>query len=1356
MVSVAIIDIIGLTYDGNTLSKRGLGGSESAVILMSKELSKLGFDVTVINNCIDREATPGVYDGVKYIDHTQITPNHKFDIVISSRTVGPFLPPHLFDQFADLHPERYVHIKQNAKFKAVWMHDTFCRGDHLLEDMVHYGDIDELFTLSDFHTSYVTTCDHGKRRNFEVLKDHIFMTRNGIVKYHDEVDIAAKDPYLYVYNASVTKGMIPLVNNIWHRIKEQVPQAKLKVIGGYYRFRENAAPDEQEKTWRAMVADLKYAKMDIEFTGVIKQSEIADILAKASYMVFPGAFPETFGISTLESLAYNTPLITTRFGALEETAVELACYKIDYAIEPNGLFPTINPQDQETKFVEMAVRASHDKYLHQQKMYYCNAVKDICTWDTVALQWKQHLFKKLGLYLSKNEYQKVSQINSRVHEVFGRRFSNPEEVYLPRKAQQRIVVITPMYNAAPYIQRCITSVITQDYDNWKMYIIDDKSTDNSVDVAEKYTSEKVELITNTSNMGAVYNQVSTIVEHCEPDDIVMLLDGDDALTNDNQIFQFYNNLYDGTTEFTYGSCWSMADNIPLVAQHYPKAVRESKTYRSHRFNWNMPYTHLRTFTAGLINGIDEDMFKDENGNWFKAGGDGSLFYALIENADPAKVKAVTDIVYVYNDLNPLNDYKINGDEQTKNANAILKQKQGPSKANKFSVIIPTMWRAPDVFRNLLERLVEHELVGEIIIINNDTAATPMWMKIANIEKLRTLYQYENIKVNPAWNLGVEKAEYPLLCIVNDDIVFDTKLFDKIQSRITPEAGVYGMVTGEEQFNHPKSTDYSIDFKQWEPGDNIHGFGQLMFMHKDNWLPIIDGLEFYYGDDYIFHSQLMEGRKNYIIYNLKFESVFAATTSDGTLTAGAHDREFPIWAEWFHAHPLPVQAESVIEETKTTSMEAPKPVKTILIAIPTNRYIEPETMKSVYDQEVPEGYKTFFQYFYGYQIDQIRNLIADWAKHYDYLFAVDSDVSFAPDTLKKLLSHNVDVVSGLYIQRKPGQHILEIYKNGRNVPYEELYGKGLVEVDSCGFGCVLVNSNVIRTMEYPHFLYKSAIDHANTVSEDTYFCFKAKGHGFRVWADTSIACKHHGQTVFELPELISKPAPQPVEQPVVNQDVERLRELGNQRLLPTTHVNYLQHMKESGVNPRVIYDIGACVLHWTREAKNIWPGAEFIAFEAMKESKPIFDENGVKSFIGVLSDTDGKELTFYQNTFHPGGNSYYKENQEVNREADLFFNESHARKVTSFTLDSVVYANGFPAPDLIKMDVQGAELDIIKGASRTLASCKDLILELQKIEYNKGAPLRDEVIAYLQTIGFTLVTGPFSDNGPDGDYHFRRV
>jgi FkbM family methyltransferase len=1103
MTSIAIIDVLGLTYDGTTLSNRGLGGSESAVILMSKELAKIGFDVTVFNHCIDRLSAPGVYDGVTYVDHTSLDQqnNYKFDVVISSRSVAPFVPENLYPAFAKEIPSRYKEIVRNAKLKAIWMHDTFCQGDQFLEDLVVAGYVNELFTLSDFHTSYVTTCNHGKRRMFEALKDHIFMTRNGIVLYKEEVDIAAKNPYLYVYNASVTKGMLPLVNKIWPEFKAKVPQAKLKVIGGYYRFRENAEPDEQEKVWRTMVNDPKYSQLGIDFTGIIKQSEIADILSTASFMIYPSAFPETFGISTLESLAYNTPLITTRFGALEETAIEKSCYLIDYAIEPNNVFPTINAAEQEKKFVDLAVWATSNRYLLQQKQYYCNIIKDVCTWDTIAIQWKQHLYKKLNKYLPANEYRHVSKINSRVQEVFNRRFTNKEEKYIPRNTEQPIVVITPVYNAEQYIAQCIESVITQDYNNWKMIVIDDASSDLTYQTAlssiPKQFEDKIVLIRNTENKGAVYNQITAMSEHCKETDIVMLLDGDDCLVNDNQIFHFYNNLYDGTTEFSYGSCWSLVDQIPLVAQPYPKKVKESKSYRQHLFNWNMPYTHLRTFLAKLINDVDDSAFKDETGNWYKAGGDGSVFYTLLENADPEKVKAVQDIVYNYNDINPLNDYKVNGTEQTKNANRIIGKNQ-------------------------------------------------------------------------------------------------------------------------------------------------------------------------------------ESKK----------------------------------------------------------------MKTILIAIPTNKYIEPETFKSIYDLEVPEGFKTEFQFFYGYQVDQIRNLIASWAERYDYLFSVDSDISFKPDTLKRLLAHDREITSGLYIQRKPGEHILELYRNGRNIPYNDIKGLGLVEVDSCGFGCVLIKSQVIRDMGYPQFVYKSAINHANTVSEDTYFCLKAKEKGYKVFADTTVLCQHHGGTVFK----VDNEVPQTFDQ--------RLRELYSQRLLPKPHIDYLKNLSNS-TQPRVIYDIGACVLHWTTEAKDIWPESKFIAFEAMDESEFLFKENNMDYAICVLSDTDGKTVDFYQNTIHPGGNSYYKENHEINPNSIHYFNDSHRRTKVTATLDSIVKQKKFPLPDLIKMDVQGAEMDVIKGARGCLAYCKDLILELQVVEYNKGAPLRQDVIEYLKTLGFELVTELFCNNGPDGDYHFRR-
>jgi len=217
----------------------------------------------------------------------------------------------------------------------------------------------------------------------------------------------------------------------------------------------------------------------------------------------------------------------------------------------------------------------------------------------------------------------------------------------------------------------------------------------------------------------------------------------------------------------------------------------------------------------------------------------------------------------------------------------------------------------------------------------------------------------------------------------------------------------------------------------------------------------------------------------------------------------------------------------------------------------------------------------------------------------------------------------------------------------------------------------------------------------------------------------------------------------------------LRFIGNSGTLPTSHTDYLVKIRDQyNYNPIVVYDIGACVLHWTKAAKKVWVNAEVVAFDAMDSAEILYQEAGMKYNIGLLSDTDGREIEFYQNDFDPGGNSYYVENSDINPAAKILYTESHKRKLKSITLDSAVLAGQLPLPDLIKMDVQGSELDILKGATETLKTVNHVILGLQMIEYNKGAPLHNEVIAYMSRLGFEC-TGMFCDKGPDGDYHFVR-
>jgi len=1081
-MKIAIIDKLGLCYDGNTLSKQGLGGSESAVLLLAKNLQKIGFRVTVFNNCKDgSKSTPGLYENVRYIDNTDAkSHDENYDIVIVSRTVAPFVS----QDWPFLH---------TAKKRILWLHDTFIEGDQIMEDLAISGKIDHIFTLSDWHTSYILTCAHGKKRNYEVLKKKVFQTRNGAVCHIPEVDLSKKDRNHFVYNASATKGMIPLVEDIWPEIKKRLPQARLSIIGGYYRYREGAAPDAQENTVEQLSKRQDLKDLGVTFTGVIPQYEIAEILANAWMMLYPGAFPETFGISSLESLLYKTPLMTTRFGALEETAIDLACYHIDYAIEPNSLFPHINKEQQVQKFLQAFFEAYSTPYLHQQKQNYCDVVKDVAGWDTVALQWKQFFYSVMGEFLSVDEYRKVTRINNKVARIFGRTSNMPvQKEYGSYGKENRIVVISPFWNAKSYISKNILSVAQQDYDNYIHVLIDDASTDNSYEVAREAITrlpepirEKFRLIKNKKNIGAIANQIAGIA-HCNSTDIVMLLDGDDWLVNNNTIFKYYHDLYNQGYEFTYGSMWSVVDSIPLIAQEYPDNVKATQSYRSHLFNWKIPYTHLRTCLAKHFFTIDTSKFKI-NGEWMKSGADNPLFYELIERVDSDKIYCNREIVCNYNDANPLNDYKIRGDEQNRNAN----------------------------------------------------------------------------------------------------------------------------------------NSYTI--------------------------------------------------------------------------------------------------------------EANKMKKKILVAIPTNKYIEPETFKSLWNLTVPEGYELDFQYFYGYQIDQIRNLIADWAKRYDYLLSVDSDIVLPNDALVKMLAADKPIISGLYIQRIPNTHTLEVYMDNNggcvNIPYALIENRGVVEIAACGMGCALIKSEVFRTIEYPHYLYTSALNHANTVSEDVYFCMKAGLAGFSVWADASIKCDHVGSTVFSVDSTIEK----------------NIVAVYAQDLLPAETVAYLERMN---TDPKVIYDIGSCVLHWERHAKRIWPSADIYLFEANRDVKKLYDMQGKQYHLGVLTDTDNKAISFYKDPMNLGGNSYYKENTN-------HYNENHKITEIGYSLDTVVTQNNWPLPDMIKLDVQGAELDILKGAKLCLQHCSDVILEAQTVEYNIGAPNYNEVLEYMSSIGFKLLSS-FSVSNIDGDYHFKNV
>jgi hypothetical protein len=93
-----------------------------------------------------------------------------------------------------------------------------------------------------------------------------------------------------------------------------------------------------------------------------------------------------------------------------------------------------------------------------------------------------------------------------------------------------------------------------------------------------------------------------------------------------------------------------------------------------------------------------------------------------------------------------------------------------------------------------------------------------------------------------------------------------------------------------------------------------------------------------------------------------------------------------------------------------------------------------------------------------------------------------------------------------------------------------------------------------------------------------------------------------------------------------------------------------------------------------------------------------------------------------------GVSIYKENSN-------FFERATTLEIPMYRLDSLVPAEeNF---DFLKIDVQGAEIDVLEGTTRLIPSIKWIFLEVSFINYNEGAPLFDEVYMYLRNLGYRI-------------------
>lgn len=203
----------------------------------------------------------------------------------------------------------------------------------------------------------------------------------------------------------------------------------------------------------------------------------------------------------------------------------------------------------------------------------------------------------------------------------------------------------------------------------------------------------------------------------------------------------------------------------------------------------------------------------------------------------------------------------------------------------LTVVIPTMWRYKP-FVSFLNNLCKLDVIDEIILIDNDKSRTPNDDLRIN-EKVIWIEVDSNLFVNPSWNLGVKIARNQNVCIINDDVMVDFKLFvlmNDFMNSNKEKFGIAGIHPGDQNFNQIPFVNGSIDLIPWQdswdtlPGFGF-GFGTLFFVRKDNWVEIPEELKLYFGDNWAFETTRALKKDKYIITNCLYYSPNAQTCVD---------------------------------------------------------------------------------------------------------------------------------------------------------------------------------------------------------------------------------------------------------------------------------------------------------------------------------------------------------------------------------------------------------------------------------------------------------------------------------------------
>jgi FkbM family methyltransferase len=176
---------------------------------------------------------------------------------------------------------------------------------------------------------------------------------------------------------------------------------------------------------------------------------------------------------------------------------------------------------------------------------------------------------------------------------------------------------------------------------------------------------------------------------------------------------------------------------------------------------------------------------------------------------------------------------------------------------------------------------------------------------------------------------------------------------------------------------------------------------------------------------------------------------------------------------------------------------------------------------------------------------------------------------------------------------------------------------------------------------------------------------------------------------------------------------------------------LENIRDNGFSPVTIIDIGANVGDWSRMASSLFPSSRILMFDANPDNDQALRNSvceigdGSEYFITLLGAEKNDAVTFYK---LGTGSSVLPELSTVEREVVT---------LPMDTLDNIAEKAILQVPLLLKLDVQGFELEVLAGGRRALRLSEVVIMEVSLVPCNNGAPLFADIISFMKEEGFVV-------------------